>query len=236
MALYVYGLTLADQVTPAKMTGVRGGEVRSIDLGQVNVLATPIGDDDLSLNLQDIAAHNSVVEAAFARGVVLPFRAGTVVSEDVLRDTLVPELPVYVAQLEALSGHCELEVRARYDEERLLRQIMGENPELRTMSRAVNSGSPVSQQMELGELVAAFVEEHKAAASMLLDERLLTVAAAGSAMQSGGDTVLRAAYLVARPRVGELVAEARAAAAELGWLSVDVAGPVPPYSFAEPAE
>ncbi|MBO0687347.1 MAG: GvpL/GvpF family gas vesicle protein, partial [Candidatus Dormibacteraeota bacterium] len=116
MTLYLYGLVAAGRRLPRGMKGVAGEKVRSLKLGSLGALASPIGGE-LALDLDDLGAHAAVVEAAFAKGPILPFRAGTVVEEDVLRNEVALYLPDYEAQLAELDGLCELEVTAWYREE-----------------------------------------------------------------------------------------------------------------------
>jgi hypothetical protein len=78
------------------------------------------------------------------------------------------------------------------------------------------------------------LEVEKQSVADALDERLAPLAVEISVMPPAEDQAYRAAYLVAAGRAGEFVRQARAAEKEMPGVRVDVAGPVPPYSFAEP--
>lgn len=230
MALYLYGLVAAGRRLPRGMNGVAGERVRSVKLGSLAALVSP-SDGEVALDLDDLAAHAAVVEAAFAKGPILPFRAGTVVDEDVLRNEVALCLPDYEAQLAELDGLCELEVTAWYREEPVMRQILSDNAEIRELSRTTGADSDVGSQIRLGELIGADLERRLAAAQGLISERLGRVAAAFSPRLASGREVLRVSCLVRATTIGSLVSQARTVAREMPWLSVDVAGPVAPYSF-----
>lgn len=230
MTLYLYGLVAAGRRLPRGMKGVAGEKVRSLKLGSLGALASPIGGE-LALDLDDLGAHAAVVEAAFAKGPILPFRAGTVVEEDVLRNEVALYLPDYEAQLAELDGLCELEVTAWYREEPVVRQILSDNAEIRDLSRTTGPDSDVGSQVRLGELIGAELERRLAAAESVVSERLGRVAAAVSPRLASGREVLRASCLVRATTIESLVSQARTVPREMPWLSVDVAGPVAPYSF-----
>lgn len=236
MALYVYGLVDGGRTFPAPLEGVAGAGVRAVDTAPLAALVSEMGEER-ELGVEDVAAHTSVLEAAFAGGPVLPFRFATVVTDEgALRTDLAPRLEGYSTHLRRLAGRVELEVRAVYDEGLVLRRVLEDDPQLRELSRAVGQGAAMEDRLELGELVASRLDERKAADAGALDERLSRVATAVSAMDPGEDAVLRAAYLVAEPRVEEFVAAGREVGETIPWMSVDIAGPVPPYSFADPPE
>jgi len=82
------------------------------------------------LAARDLRAHWRVLEQAFERTTVLPVRFGTVMEteDDVRERLLAPNAERLSALLEEMSGLIQLNLKGRYDEDALLRQIVRENP------------------------------------------------------------------------------------------------------------
>src|SRR6185437_12134044 len=97
---------------------------------------------------------------------VLPMRFGVVMEDtDEVRDRLLDEHgPELRAQLTEMEGKVEIRIRAAYDQESLLREVLRERPEIATLRSSV-AGRPQDasyyERIQLGELVAAAVERHR---------------------------------------------------------------------------
>lgn len=236
MALYVYGLVDAGRAVPPGLRGVGGSPLRLLPMGEVAVVVSDLEDDRAELAMEDLAAHAAVADALFAAGTVLPFRAGMAGDETVLRAELEPRIPVYAARLRHLEGHCELEVRAWLEEEAALTAVLDRSPQARSLSQTVGPSSSFDEQVRLGELLGSELEVQKQLLASALDRKLESPAVEISVMAPGEGEAFRAAYLVPAESVGEFARKARAAEQDTPGAHVDVAGPVPPYSFAEPPD
>src|SRR5205085_10756604 len=109
-----------------------------------------------------------VVEQAFEQSTVLPFRLGTVLeSEQAVREqVLEPNADHLAHQLRQMAGLTQLSVKGRYDEDRLLREIVRGNPAVAELRERVFAGSPQttsrSSQIELGQMVERAVGDRRA--------------------------------------------------------------------------
>lgn len=234
VALYLYGLVDGSHAVPRNLRGVGGAKPRLLPLGEAAVVVSDLDDERVDLQLEDVAAHAAVVDALFAAGTVLPFRVGMAGDESALRAELEPRISVYTERLRRLQGHCELEVRAWLEEEAALTSVLARSPQARSLSQAVGPGSSFDQQVRLGELLGSELEAQKQLAASALDERLAPLAVEISIMAPAEAEAYRAAYLVPAASTGEFARQARKAEQEMPGLHAEVAGPVPPYSFAEP--
>lgn len=234
MTVYLYGVVDAVRSVPPELRGIGGAQVRGIRIGDVAVAVSELDEERTELDMEGVAAHAAVVDALFAGGPVLPFPVGTAGDDPVLRAELEPRVPVYAERLRQLEGHCELEVRAWLEEDAALTAVLAGNPRARALSRSVGPESSFDQQLRLGELLGSELEAQKQRAASALDDRLAPLAVEISVMDPGETEAFRAAYLVVTPRAGEFAREAGLVEKQLPGLHVDVAGPVPPYSFAEP--
>lgn len=233
MALYLYGLIDAGRSVPPDLYGIGGAELRRIPMGEVALVVSDLDDERTDLDMDDVAAHAAVVDALFAAGTVLPFRVGMAGDEAMVRADIEPRLSAYAARLAQLDGHCELEVRAWLEEQGALADVLARSAEARELSRTIGPGSSFEQQLRLGELLGSELEVQKQLAASSLDERLAGLAVEVSTMPPAEEEAYRAAYLISSASAGDFVREARAVEQEMPGVHVDVAGPVPPYSFAE---
>lgn len=236
MAVYLYGLVAAGRAVPPEPRGIEGDPLRRIPMGEIAAVVSHLDDGRAELDMEGISAHVAVVDALFAGGPVLPFPVGTAGEEPALRAELEPRVPVYAERLERLRGHCELEVRAWLEEESALSAVLARNPRARSLSETVGPGSSFDEQLRLGELLGSELEAQKELAASTLDEQLAQLAVEISIMAPGDAEAFRAAYLVTTASAGDFARQARIVERKMPGLHVDVVGPVPPYSFAEPPD
>lgn len=234
MALYIYGLVGPARPVPPDLYGIGGADLRIIRMSnEVALIASDLDDGRIDLDMDDVATHAAVVDALFAAGTVLPFRVGMAGDEAVVRAELESRISVYAERLEQLNGQCELEVRAWLEEEGALADVLARSAQARELSRTVGPESSFDQQLRLGELLGSELEVQKQLAASALDESLASLAVEVSIMPPDEEEVFRAAYLIPSVSAGDFVRQARTVEQEMPGVHVDVAGPVPPYSFAE---
>jgi hypothetical protein len=168
-----------------------------------------------------------VVPCAF--GAVLPSEA--VVTTELLagrRDELVE-------MLARLEGHAQLNVKASYDEDAVLREIVATEPEiarLQERTRALGDAA-YYDSIRLGELVAAALEIRRARDAGRILERLAPIAAEVLVEDPDGDVALKASLLVARARLKQFDAGLDGLANELApSLRFESFGPLPATAFA----
>jgi len=199
-----------------------------------------IPDGELRLQRDAILAHADVLGAAFEHGAVLPFRFGTVLADDeaVIRDLLAPGASTLAARLDALEGKAEMQVKATYREEPLLRSILARDPAL-TRSVQRNQGLPPAathfERMRIGEAVAGAVQARRVADQRTLVDALAPLALAHAVSPPHHErAVLNAGFLVERERLARFDQATEALSVEWGEeIEFKLIGPLPPYSFAD---
>ncbi|MBO0829411.1 MAG: GvpL/GvpF family gas vesicle protein, partial [Streptosporangiales bacterium] len=142
----------------------------------------------------------------------------------------------YLAQLDELDGAVQFSLRATYDEDVVLAEILAEDDEIRQLNEATR-GAPEeamrAERVRLGELVVtAFGAKRPADAEAVLD-RARSVARAVVARASGAPAaVVDAALLVDRERADELEEQLERLARELApRIRLRLVGPQAPYDF-----
>jgi hypothetical protein len=236
---YVYGVRKPSAGTISS-TGIGGAELRQIESGGVAALVSDLPNQELQLGKEELTAHARVLENALEQGTVLPMRFGVVLeSPDAVQtrvlDAHQDELQRQLAQFE---GKVELRLRAIYDEQALMREIVNEDREiaqLRTRVRRTNDDASYFDRIRLGELVAAAIERKREQDTNAiipgLEQRADAVQLSAPVHER---MVFNASFLVDRDRIAEfdeavdLVGRNHADRMRLKYT-----GPLPPHSFAE---
>jgi hypothetical protein len=184
---------------------------------------------------RELLAHSAAVESLWAAGPVLPLRFGTVVPDE---DTLVGEVlsdpdGLHAQRLEQLRGRAEVSVKVWHDEDVVLREIVAEDREIATLQARIRRGGSYADRIRLGELVAGAVARKAEADGRRLFAEFAPLAldAQPGALVDG--TILNVGFLVETPRVKAFVAAVNEQVDSDERLSLRVAGPLPPYSFAD---
>lgn len=242
MALYVYGIMRAGDAGRA-IGATQGRKLPALDTvehDQVSAVVSVIADGALALRRDSIVAHADVLQAAFAHGPVLPLRFGTALPDGaaVVREVLAPASERLRSQLEALESKGEMQLKATYREEPLLRSILAQD---RALAQAVqrNRGLPAAathfEQIRIGEAIAAAVSARQEVDSEALVAALRPTALAVVVSPPHHErAVLNASFLVEQANLGQFDAAVEKLSRER---SVDtefkLIGPLPPYSFVD---
>lgn len=237
MTDYVYGI-VETGTPPPEGPGVAGSAVRVLADGEAAALVSDMEGDAPRLGREELLAHAAVLEQALARGTVLPMRFGIVMEDDAaVRERLLENHAGDLrAQLEEFKDKVEVNIRATYDEERLMREVLGESRELAELREALK-GRPEDatyyERIRLGELVAKAIDRKRAIDSQNIVDALAQVSLASRVGEPAHERVaLNAAFLVERGRLGQFdeVLEAFAAG-QSGRIRFKYTGPLPPHSF-----
>jgi hypothetical protein len=206
----------------------------------VSALVSDLPHGELRLRRDNILAHSDVLQAAFEHGPVLPFRFGTVLpdADAVVRELLAPAAERLSRRLEALDGKAEMQLKASYAEEPLLRSVLAQDPGL-TQAVRRTQGLPAEathfERIRIGEAVAAAVQARRAADERALLQALtpLTLAHALSPPHHER-AVLNAAFLVERSGLAQFDQEVETVSRQHGpEIEFKLIGPLPAYSFAD---
>ncbi|MFI8194748.1 GvpL/GvpF family gas vesicle protein [Streptomyces sp. NPDC085946] len=239
MTTYVYGIAHASHPSlPLDADGI-GEPPYPVRTLQVEDLVAIVSDapDDLRPKRRDLLAHQDVLAKAGEGGVVLPMRFGNLAPNDeAVAAVLAEHAAHYLQRLQQLDGMAEYNIKASHQEEAVLRLVMAQNDDIRTLveeTRQAGGGSQ-EEKLELGEMVAAAIqalEDHDAAR---LQQELEPAAAAVSVGQQSTGWLANLSFLVERDKVDRFLAAVDKVRQEYPHLELRVHGPLPPYSFVQP--
>ncbi|WP_331371415.1 GvpL/GvpF family gas vesicle protein [Sinorhizobium chiapasense] len=237
MSNYVYCVTHASHPLPLEGAVGVGEHAPALRLVREQDLVAVVSDapENLRAKRRDLVKHDAVIGRMYAAGTVLPMRFGMVAPDD---ETVQTELRsgarLYGELLSRIDGHAELNVKGVHAEEGLLRDVLLQNDELRARNHALRAADGGSHQDKLafGEHVAAVVAEWRARDADQVIARLQPHAAQVRPGPSVDGCFVNVSFLVAsgaRPRFDSALSSLRS---ELpGYASVELNGPLPPYSF-----
>ncbi len=241
-AKYVYGITKADGDRPLPVEGVgeQAPPVHTVETKDIAAIVSDIQSTPVRGNRRNLMAHSRVLEASFKRDTVLPMRFGVVLpDDDAVRNSLLePRYEAWREMLDRMEGLGELTLKAIYYEERILREILEEDPSIRAMrnrSRNATGDRAYLDRVALGEMVAERLQAKGESEGAALLERLQRFAVDVRANPPTVERMLlNAAFLVRRDRIetfDEVMQEIGAHVAER--MHFKYVGPLPPYSFVE---
>jgi Gas vesicle synthesis protein GvpL/GvpF len=243
-AVYVYGVASATEPVEIEAPGVgepKGG-VRRVVHRDLAALVSEVDDGPL-VAARGLRAHWRVLEEAVAKATVLPVRFGTVMTDDaaVVDQFLAPRHDLLAGRLAELAGKVQLNVKAFYDEERLLRGVVTDSPavaQLRSRVQRLPKDASYYDRIELGEAVAVEVEKARERDGAMVLGRLEPLAVASRLEPPGtADAAVNAAFLVERRRVDEFSEAVAKLVGEVeSRMRIRYVGPLPPYSFTEEEE
>jgi hypothetical protein len=230
MALHVYGVVGADAPLP-EMSGV-GTPERPLRLVRGDDLAALVSEvsDPEALTEQDAARHLEILSAVAARSTVLPMRFGTAAPDEnaVRTEVLAAAGPELRAGLAALDGYVELRVYLEFDEERALRAVTAEHPELRRNSAR---STEMDQRIRLGQAVVEALQEWTVAAGDELIAPVVDIARSSARLDRPDPHQDRWALLVARDRVPEVDRAIAGLRKRHTDVDIEYVGPLPVYNF-----
>jgi hypothetical protein len=200
-------------------------------------LVTPLGPGRVPRRRANLLAHARILDRAFQRAPVLPLRFGFVLPDEAaVRNEIASRGEELARLLDTLQDRVEMHVSARYREERLLGEVLAENPAIVAAQRRIR-GLPVTatqfERVRLGETVAQAVGAKRAADGAAVMRELETHSVAVAADEPRREhTVLSASFLVVRHRLEEFdAAVARLSRERAERMRFELLGPRPPHSF-----
>jgi hypothetical protein len=236
-AVYVYGFVRSGTLTAVDAEGVREAAPTLVDGDGVAAIVSPVDGAEIRLSRRDLRAHLRVIESAFAQTTILPCPFGTVVAsaDELETRVLAGARDDLLAGLARLDGTVQMNVKATYDEEELLRDIVAADPEVAALrERTRDEGDAAHyERLRLGEIVAARISERAAQDGDWIVGTLAANALDVVAEQPEPASAVRASFLVERSSLGRFDAalEGLAQGAQ-PLLGFEVIGPLPPTAFA----
>jgi hypothetical protein len=179
-----------------------------------------------------------VLGEALAYGTVLPMRFGVVLEDDasVQRDLLDLHHDTLKQQLSDFKDMIELRVRATYDEDIILREIVTEQPELARRQRKLRTAPADAAyygRIALGEAVAHAMERKRHLDAIALLDALAPLALASEVGEPGHErVVVNASFLVRKQQIDRFdQAVDGLGRAHADRMRFTYTGPLPPHSF-----
>ncbi|HWC85109.1 MAG TPA: GvpL/GvpF family gas vesicle protein [Solirubrobacteraceae bacterium] len=241
-AIYIYGV-VSDDGSGGLGPGIGGAPVCEVVGDGLAALVSHVTEEEIVLGREAMSMHARVLEHAAQYGTVLPMRFGVVMEGEaaVKRRVLDAHHDELAQQLGELEGKVEVRLRATYEEETLMREVIREDQEIaqiRRSLRRVSEDATYYDRIRLGELVAAAVERKRAADTAAIFEATAPLALDTRVAQSAHEWMaFDGSFLVARGRLPEFDAKIEAVGeTQAGRMRLKYTGPLPPYSFVELAK
>jgi Gas vesicle synthesis protein GvpL/GvpF len=234
---YVYGIVEGRASAPAG-AGIAGSPLRVIPGDGAGALVSTLSARAPRLGRGELLDHARVLTDALAGGTVLPMRFGVVMDgpRDVRERLLGAHAEELRAQLERFRDKVEVQVRATYDEDRLVAEVIRESSDIARRQAGVRGRSADATYYErigLGESVAQAIERKRNVDARDVVEALSQAACAVEVAPPAHErVVVSASFLVERRRLKEFDAVLDAfAEGQGGRLRFRCTGPLPPHSF-----
>lgn len=240
--LYVYGIVPAgvpeDALQRDDLPGV--WLVEADDLAVI-VSEAPAEEDEAAR--ERALAHIRVLRAAIDEASVVPFRFGTVFpDEEQLRSELLQQRRDELTRLmKKVEGCVQMTVKAYYDENGLLADIVEHDPEIAQLREATRGGEDTStynDRVRLGELVTRAIEQRQEQDLARIVGHLNPFALASVVEPLEKELMAaNAPFLVERSRAREFeTAVEEIAQQHSGVMRFKLLGPIPAYHFIDMEE
>ncbi|MDQ0994659.1 GvpL/GvpF family gas vesicle protein [Streptomyces sp. V3I7] len=237
MSLYVYAITGASH--PLNLDDVKGvgdppADLRAIRGDSVSAVVSDV-PDDLKVSRRDLDAHHAVQDRLFEDGVTLPLPFGMIAEdEDAVRAVLTEREQEYAERIKGLAERVEFNLKAAWNEDAALRQILEESEEIRNLNEATKQpDARYEDRLRLGEILAQEVMRRQETMAAEVVTELQPLAQAERLAPPSEQYAVNASFLVDRERADAFAEAAGHLAERLGeQAGLRVLGPLPPYSFA----
>jgi hypothetical protein len=234
---YIYGV-VSSRSEPPSIPGIGGAALELISADGIAALASDAPDGELAMGREAMTTHARVLEAAHASGTVLPMRFGLVMDDEaqVVERLLDARHQDLLGQLEEFTGKAELKVRATYEEQPMLREVVTEDQDvarLRESLRGAPRDATYYGRIQLGELVAQAIERKRERDAGVIIQTLSPLALATELTPPPHERiVVNASFLVDQSTLPAFVAAVeRVAEEQAGRMRFKYTGPLPPHSF-----
>jgi hypothetical protein len=230
---YVFGIVDAGARLPTPLDISLAKGLRLVEHGSVAaVVSTPPDDRPLGKG-SDLLDHDRLLSDLVAGGTsVLPMRFGTVLpdEETVVSQLLAARHDELRQQLADIRGTVQYTVKARYDQEPVLREIVASNPRIAALRE--RGAASFDDQVQLGESVVRALAELRAVDGPALLEELGEARSRREYELAEPEEVLRASYLVPVADIDAFEQQVeRAGERRAGRIRIRLIGPSPAYDF-----
>jgi hypothetical protein len=116
MKLYAYCVTRSETQPPSDTTGLFDRKVYSISASEISALVSDITEESVVVTKQNVLTHQKVISSLLDETTPLPFRFGTVVSEEALTSYLVSRQDALREKLASIDGCVEMSIKIIWQE------------------------------------------------------------------------------------------------------------------------
>lgn len=230
MKLYAYCLASGIDTLPEPVQGISNAPVRLLKIENLVVLVSDLDVDAVTVTRENALNHAAVVRSVLDQTTPLPFRFGTLVTEQQLKNYISARKPALEAKLATVSGCVEMSVK-------IIRDFSTDNDQPLAPKKYQDNNQGAGA-MFLAEKRREILGDERRAAhateiSTWLQDNLNALARDKQVtIRPGGKLVLSAAFLVERSEIGQYRARVEQLRAERPELHFLFSGPWPPYTFA----
>ncbi|MFF3403869.1 GvpL/GvpF family gas vesicle protein [Streptomyces sp. NPDC002659] len=246
-ACYVYGVVPEpeDRISALDLPGVGDPEAQATFVGHRGIAAviSAVPTDRPLGTPEDLHAHARVLDTlAASTTAVLPFRFGTVLPDvrTVVEELLEEGRDEFAEILKRLDGQAQFTLRARYVQDAVLREVLGENPaiaRLREEVAAQDEDASYYQRIELGKVITDAIAGKRETDTAEIQRRLAPFAVATAhAEPAVAEGVVNASFLVPQEKWAAFEKAAEGLAVQWhGRIQLRLLGPLAPYDFVDEA-
>jgi len=222
MKLYAYCLCAELDAFDNSVPGVSAAAVRVLKIEDISVLVRDC--EAVPVTQENTLAHAAVVRAVFTRTTPVPFRFGTLATEQQLRSFITTNKRALANKLAHLRGCVEMDLKTTWQ---------SSNPSPNKPNPAAGPGTAfllekrrelVGDDQALAERAELSTFFRTELGSLIKDEKI--------GLPSEKTTVTKVYHLVESARIKEYRARVEELRAQRPELQLDLSGPWPPYSFA----
>ena len=228
MKLYVYGLVEGIEVLEQPTLGVSGAEVRLLKTENLSVLISDLHEDSVPVTRENALTHAAVVRSILDYATPLPFRFGTVVTEQQLKSYLSTHQPAIENKLASLRDCVEMSVK-------IIWENSAERSETQETTQVSKQGVGTTFLAEKRRQLMGYEQRsaqateistwlHENLSGLIRDEQVT--------IRPTERLVLSAAHLIERDKIAQYRKRAAKICQNRPELHFLLSGPWPPYSFA----
>jgi hypothetical protein len=229
MKLYVYCLASGIDTLPGPVQGISDAAVRLLKFDNLGVLVSDLDADAVTVTRENALSHAAVVRSVLDQTTPLPFRFGTLVGEQQLKNYISARKLALESKLEMVRGCVEMSVKIIWD---FFEDDQPAPPE-KYQDNKQGAGSIFLAEKRREILGDERRAAHATEVSTWLQENLNALARDKQVtVRPGGKLVLSAAFLVERSKIGQYRARVEQLRADRPELHFLLSGPWPQFSFA----
>lgn len=233
-----YAYCLSNEVTARMIkgvAGVAGASPRLLQCAEAAVVVSEFEGEQVAATRENVFAHERVIRQVLPYTTPLPFRFGTLTSEERLKSYAANNREALLASLARVRGSVEMSVKIIWNPDETKREQEGEAPAQPDETGEENrqgKGTAFLAAKRREILGDEFLKDRAEEIAAWLRERFQGTTIEADVRVSPTETlIVRAAFLVQRNKLDNyrrIVEEAQREREKLRFLT---SGPWPPYSF-----